>query len=67
MQPNHHWWLNGLKRLKSYTNAYTATDHVECRTDSYNDVDEARDEIIADNKNDGYSIKYINLSFNCED
>ena len=46
---------------------YCTNDHVEYWDSSFNSVDESRDEIIADYKDDNFRIKYItNFYFECE-
>jgi len=47
---------------------YCTNDHVEYWDSSFNSVDEARDEIIADYRNDNFRIKYItSFYFECND
>lgn len=53
------------KKVDVYTDEYT-DENVMYWTDSFNDVDEGRDEIIADYKEDGYRVNYINMRFDCD-
>lgn len=59
----HSKWLKKVSSISSRVD----TDNVMYWDDSYNEVDEAIDEIIADYKKDDYRIKYISsFGYSCD-
>lgn len=56
------------KKVDNYSGGdYIQIDNVMYWDDSFDDVDEDRDDIIAEYKKDGYKVKYIStFSFDCD-